>query len=350
MSDAFAASGSRRLEPGRDYLLETVPCACCGSSRHEIYLKGAKELYNGLDAWFDVVRCRECGHYFTNPRPTRDTIACFYPDSARYYQPKPQRTAPARETRSVLRRSILANYFGYDFKSLPKVIDFLPFLLLRRRLFLAHLPRFVPRGRLLDVGCAWGGYLLRMQSLGWEVCGIELNSAAADYARDTLGLDVRAGSFADLAYPDASFDVIHLSMVLEHLHDPVAALSTIRRMLRPGGQLILSVPDLSGFEARLFREKAYTLQVPQHLHHFTPATIRRLLQQTGYRVERVVHQQTRSDFLKSAEYLDPGPLRSLLRCRPAKSLLGPVVALLARLGRTSRMSVFAIAEGAGGAA
>jgi 2-polyprenyl-3-methyl-5-hydroxy-6-metoxy-1,4-benzoquinol methylase len=342
-----APSGSRQLEPGRDYLLETVPCACCGSASHEVYLRGVKELYNGLDAWFDVVRCLDCGHCFTNPRPTRETIGCFYPDSARYYQPRVQRTEKARETRSALRRSILANHFKYNFRKFPQVIDFLPFILLRRRFLLAHLPRFVPQGRLLDVGCAWGGYLLRMRHLGWEVCGIELNAAAADYARDTLGLDVHAGSFADLSYPDASFDVIHLSMVLEHLHDPAAALSSIRRMLRPGGQLILSVPDISGVEARFFREKAYTLQVPQHLHHFTPESIRRLLQRAGFRVERIVHQQTRSDFLKSAGYLDPGPLRSLLLCRPVRMLLGPVTALLARLGRTSRMSVFAVAEGAG---
>jgi hypothetical protein len=188
----------RRLEPGRDYQLEAVVCGCCGSARHEVYLKGAKELYNGLSAWFDVVRCLDCGHYFTNPRPTRETIGCFYPDSARYYQPKPQRGAGQGKPRSLLRRSILANYFGYHFRKLPQPIDFLAFLWLRRRLFLSHLPRFVPGGRLLDIGCAWGGYLARMRELGWNVCGVELNAAAADHARDILGLDVRAGSFDDL--------------------------------------------------------------------------------------------------------------------------------------------------------
>jgi SAM-dependent methyltransferase len=140
-----------------------------------------------------------------------------------------------------------------------------------------------------------------------------------------------------------------MSMVLEHLHDPAAALARVCRLLKPGGQFVLSVPDIAGFEARLFREKAYTLQVPQHLHHFTPATLARFLRQAGLRVERIVHQQTKSDFLKSADYLEPGSLRSLLRHRLVRGLLlGPAVALLARLGRTSRMSVFAVREPAAG--
>jgi 2-polyprenyl-3-methyl-5-hydroxy-6-metoxy-1,4-benzoquinol methylase len=331
------------LSPGLDYELETVNCCVCGSSESEVYLKRAKELYNGLDAWFDVVRCRGCGHYFTNPRPTAATMGCFYPDSARYYQPKPGRGEGKVEGRSRLRRSLLANYFGYDFSSLPKPVDFLAHLRLRRRLLLAHLPRFVPGGRLLDIGCAWGGYLARMRQLGWSVYGIELNEAAAAHARDTLGLtEVGTGSFDDCRYPDGFFDVIHLSMVLEHLHDPAAGLARIGRMLRPGGQLILSVPDISGFESRLFRDKVYTLQVPQHLHHFTPASISRLLRQSGFRVERILHQQTKADFVKSAAYLEDGDWRRLLTAPPARWLLGPLTALLARLGRTSRMSVFAV--------
>jgi 2-polyprenyl-3-methyl-5-hydroxy-6-metoxy-1,4-benzoquinol methylase len=332
-----------RLLPGRDYELETAACCVCGAPESEVYLKGAKELYNGLDAWFDVVRCRGCGHYFTNPRPTPATMGCFYPDTATYYQPKPGRGGEKGEGRTPLRRSVLANYFGYRFSPLPRCVDFLPSLRLRRRLLLGHLPRFVPGGRLLDIGCAWGGYLSRMARLGWSVYGIELNEAAATHAREVLGLkEVRSGSFDDCRYPDGFFDVIHLSMVLEHLHDPAAGIARIARMLRPGGQLILSVPDISGVEARLFREKSYTLQVPQHLHHFTPASIDRLLRQAGFRVERILHQQTKSDFIKSAAYLEEGDWRRLLAVPPARWLLGPLSFLLARLGRTSRMSVFAV--------
>ncbi|MHB8708500.1 MAG: class I SAM-dependent methyltransferase [Desulfuromonadales bacterium] len=326
-----------------DYTMERVPCALCGSLRHEIYLRQAKELYNGLDAWFDVVRCRDCGHYFTNPRPTAETIACFYPDSARYYQPKSARADADKAVGSRLQRSVLASSFGYPFSRLPKIIEFPLCRWAGRRHLAAHVPRFVQGGRLLDIGCAWGGYLSRMRSLGWDVCGVELNDTAAAYARESLGLDVRTGTVERIDALEGTFDVVHMSMVLEHLYDPLGSLKSIGRILKGGGQLILSVPDLSGCEARFFGDKAYTLQVPQHLQHFTPTTITAFLEKTGFRVERIVHQRTKADIVKSAAYLERRWLNSLLNSALFKGLvLSPLTTLLAWCGKSSRMSVYAI--------
>jgi len=332
------------------YELETVPCALCGSERYDVYLPRAKELYNGLDAWFDVVRCRQCGFVFTNPRPTAASIGCFYPDSAKYYQPKASRLKSGqwsrRKWKRALQQSVLARAFAYPLPRVPAFLDAVPAVLWRKKLRLAHLPRFVPNGRLLDIGCAWGGYLWRMRELGWEVHGIELNAAAARYAQEALGLtNVRSGSFAELDYPDGTFDVVHMSMVLEHLFDPAAALRRINRLLRPGGQFILSVPDISGFEARLFKDKCYTLQVPQHLSHFTPETVTRLLGQSGFAVEEILHQKAKRDFTQSAEYLENKTLaRALNHPLVRGAILGPLVGLLSLLGKTSRMSVFAHKE------
>jgi 2-polyprenyl-3-methyl-5-hydroxy-6-metoxy-1,4-benzoquinol methylase len=332
------------------YDLETVPCALCGSDRHDVYFSRAKELYNGFDEYFDVVRCRECGFVFTNPRPTAATIGCFYPDSAQYYQPKTSRVTAGNWSRKkwkkALQQSVLARRFGYELRRLPSLVDFLPGLIWRNKLRLAHVPHFVPNGRLLDIGCAWGGYLWRMQELGWEVYGIELNATAARFAREELGLaNVRSGSFADLDFPDGSFDVVHMSMVLEHLYDPVEALQRINTLLRNDGQFILSVPDISGFEARLFKDKCYTLQVPQHLSHFTPATVTRFLCQAGFDVEDILHQRAKKDFLQSAEYLQNKALAHVLKNPLVKgAVLGPLVGMLAALGKTSRMSIFARKE------
>jgi 2-polyprenyl-3-methyl-5-hydroxy-6-metoxy-1,4-benzoquinol methylase len=332
------------------YDLETVPCALCGSDRHDVYLSQARELYNGLEARFDVVRCRQCGFVFTNPRPTPATISCFYPDSARYYQPKASRLKAgiwSRERwKKALQQSVLSRRFGYELRRLPFLIDFLPGMLWRKKLRLAHLPRLVPGGRLLDIGCAWGGYLWRMQELGWEVHGIELNAEAARYAREELGLaNVHCGSFADLDFPDGSFDVVHMSMVLEHLHDPVEALDKIGKLLRRDGQFILSVPDISGVEARFFKDKCYTLQVPQHLSHFSPQTVTRFLRQAGFVVEEILHQRAKKDFLQSAEYLENKALARVLKNPLVRgAVLGPLVGILSALGKTSRMSIFARKE------
>lgn len=328
------------------YEVETVDCALCGSDDYEVYLSRAKELYNGLDAFFDVVRCRRCGFVFTNPRPTAATIGCFYPDSAKYYQPKKERIASSsRRDRPWRRRredAALACGFGYPRNS-PFFVRVTPLGKILRRLRFAHVPQFIPDGRLLDIGCAWGGYLWRMRELGWDVHGIELNPRAAVFAREELGLDtVRCGSFDDLDYPAGHFDVVHMSMVLEHLHHPGKALQKIYHLLRDGGQLILSVPDVSGFEMRLFRSKCYPLQVPQHLSHFSPKTLTHFLAKSGFCVDNILHQQTKKDFLKSAEYLDSGFRRRMLTNGLIRSfLLSPLVALLARMGKTSRMSVFA---------
>jgi 2-polyprenyl-3-methyl-5-hydroxy-6-metoxy-1,4-benzoquinol methylase len=330
--------------------LETVSCALCGSDIHDLYLPRAKELYNGLDVWFDVVRCRQCGFVFTNPRPTAETIHCFYPDSAQYYQPKTSRLKVGiwsrKKWKQTLQQSVESRRFGYPPPRVAGIFDALPSLLWRKKLRLAHLPRFVPNGRLLDIGCAWGGYLWRMQNLGWEVHGIELNAAAACYAQERLGLsNVRTGSFAELDYPEGSFDVVHMSMVLEHLYEPATALRRINRLLRNDGQFILSVPDISGFAARLFKDKCYTLQVPQHLSHFTPQTLTKFLRQAGFEVEEILHQRNKKDFTKSAEYLENKALaRTINHPFVRGAILDPLVWVLSVLGKTSRMSVFARKE------
>lgn len=338
--------GMSMSAPELKYDLENVPCALCGSEFHDVYLAQAKELYNGLDARFDVVRCRECGFVYTNPRPTAATIGCFYPDSAQYYQPKVSRVAAANWSRKgwkkALQQAVLARRFGYPLPRLAAPLELFSSMFWRKKFRLAHVPHFVSNGRLLDIGCAWGGYLGRMRELGWEAYGIELNAEAARHAREELGLtQVRAGSFADLDYPDGFFDVVHMSMVLEHLHEPGEALRRIHRLLRADGQLILSVPDISGFEARLFKDKCYTLQVPQHLSHFSPETATELLRRRGFTVEEIIHQKAKRDIIQSAAYLENRTLSRLLDSSLVRSLiLGPLVAVLAALGKTSRMSIF----------
>ncbi|MFZ5758887.1 MAG: class I SAM-dependent methyltransferase [Thermodesulfobacteriota bacterium] len=327
------------------YQRERISCPLCGADRHEIFLGNVKERYNDMDEWFDIVSCLNCGFIFTNPRPTPATIGYFYPNSAGYYAPKPERTtswATGPGLKNRLLRAVAAREFGYSFtEQLPAALITLARPWLLNKLLISHLPRHAPSGRLLDIGCSWGGYLIRMRELGWEVHGVELNEEAARHAREQLGLDnVHTGFFDTLDYAGGFFDVIHMGMVLEHLFNPREALVTINGLLKNGGQLILSVPDISGLEVRLFRDRCYTLHVPQHLSHFTPQTLTRLLEETGFRVERIVHQKSKKDFLKSAEYMRESFLARLLLSFPVKKLLlGPLVTILAALGKTSRMSV-----------
>lgn len=324
------------------YELETINCNYCGSDKYRIYIKDARELYNGLDGTFNVVECKECGFRFTNPRPTRDTIGYFYPDTAGYYKPEKPRQRSGLKQRFV--NSILSNYYGYKLKRLPKFLDFPVYLLyrLKRKMDMFHIPMFVENGKLLDIGCSWGGYLYKMKKLGWDVYGVEINKKAAKFAVDEFGLKVKNGSIDEISFEDTFFDVINMGMVLEHLYDPTDALYKANKILKINGWLILSIPDISGFEASLYKDKAYTLQVPQHLNHFTPKTIRLFLKKTGFKAEKIVHHKSDTDIIKSASYLENKILFNAVNNKLIRKIfVKPFVKFLSLIGKTSRMTVYA---------
>jgi 2-polyprenyl-3-methyl-5-hydroxy-6-metoxy-1,4-benzoquinol methylase len=324
-----------------DYILETVNCPVCGGNNYKPYITNAKELYGGTDNFFNVVKCCDCQMIFTNPRPTKDTIGFFYPDSAGYYQPDSKNKDNTIEEKII--RTVLANYYGYQFKSpFSKSWAFLFKKLFRHKLAVSHIPRFVPGGRLLDIGCSWGSYIYKMSNYGWKVYGVEINKKAAEYAKNTLGIEnIFNGSFNEYKCPEDFFDVVHMSMALEHLHEPAQCLKRIHKFMKTGGQLIISVPDISGFEAGIYGRYAYTLQVPQHLNHFSPATIKSMLNKTGFTVEKIVHQSSAKDLVASAQYLDNKLPHNILKSSLIRKIfVKPFVFLLSRCGKTSRMSIY----------
>jgi 2-polyprenyl-3-methyl-5-hydroxy-6-metoxy-1,4-benzoquinol methylase len=120
----------------------------------------------------------------------------------------------------------------------------------------ARTPPEVPQGHILDVGCSSGEYLARLRSLGWHTSGIELDADAARHAREVLKLDVFTGSAENALpnYPDGSFDVVTMWHVLEHLSEPALVLRQVKRILKPGGRLILEVPNYRSLWCTLLRD------------------------------------------------------------------------------------------------
>jgi 2-polyprenyl-3-methyl-5-hydroxy-6-metoxy-1,4-benzoquinol methylase len=327
-----------------EYQLQTIDCPFCNSSRHEVYIKGAKELYNSTGEIFNIVKCQECDFIFTNPRPTKDSMAFFYPDSAGYYRPSPNCLAEKDSFKKNILDSVLRHCLNYDVKARYGVIPSrLLKLFLARRNTLLCTPRFVEGGRLLDIGCSWGGYLSQMRDYGWDAYGTEINEKAVRYAQQHLGLEnVKVGFFEDISWKENYFDAVNMNMVLEHLYDPLKTLRLVHSLMKTSGQLIISVPDISGAEARLYKDKAYTLHVPQHLSHFTPKTITKFLNKAGFCVEKIVHHQFDRDLVASADYLENKGLSKFLHnVLVRKTLVRITVNLLSLLEKTSRMSVYA---------
>jgi SAM-dependent methyltransferase len=141
-----------------------------------------------------------------------------------------------------------------------------------------------PGGRLLEVGCGSGDLLAGAGDHGWTVEGVDFDPAAVAVARGR-GLSVREGDLASCRFPDASFDAVVGVHVVEHVPDPRAFLAEARRVLAPGGRLVLVTPNLRSRGARRFGDAWRELDPPRHLHLFPPETLRRVVEETGFTAE-----------------------------------------------------------------
>ena len=263
--------------------MKYVKCDLCGSDNYITVLRG-RDLYNNIPGEFTVVKCSTCGFIYTNPQPFDEELAYFYPDTAGYFVP----TAPEPEAEKP------ANSTNYG--TLKKYFQ-------ERNLAIEGVPGFVENGKLLDVGCSYGFYLKKMKDLGWDTAGIEQNKKAAEYGTKQLGLKIFDDTFENISLSE-KFDVISMRMVLEHFHSPTQMLEKAFQLLKDDGRLIIIVPDFSGLEFRIFKEYCYALQVPTHLNHFTPATIKKLCAKCGFIIERIVHHKFDRDFVASAQYME----------------------------------------------
>lgn len=233
---------------------------------------------------YTVWRCQGCGCGCT--AETSETAAANpYPPA---YQPYHQVSRAAHGPRARVAALALAG-FGYRRAGLPP---------LARALAAVRgwtwQPPPPPPGRLLDVGCGSGAYGASLIRLGWQADGIEPDANAAARAR-AAGLTVHTGDLHTCDLPPAAYDAITLWHVLEHLSDdngvadPVAALRRLRPALKPGGLLIVEVPNFASLGARLTGGYWFHLDLPRHRMHFTPAALIRALHLAGFSTLRLRH-------------------------------------------------------------
>ena len=138
-----------------------------------------------------------------------------------------------------------------------------------------------PGARLLDIGCGRGDFILAARRRGWDVVGVEQSQNPVMDMRAQLALTVLTPE-ALAETPDASFDAVTLWHVLEHLPEPRTQLAQIHRLLRPGGQLVIEVPNYGGWHGRFGRAAWHHLDVPRHLLHFDRTSLGRLLSVSGF--------------------------------------------------------------------
>jgi SAM-dependent methyltransferase len=140
--------------------------------------------------------------------------------------------------------------------------------------------------RVLDVGCATGALLAVLKSRGWETTGVEI-SPSADYARRERGLEVRSLPLEENKFPPACFDLVLASHLIEHLNDPGNFVREAYRICAPGAYLLVTTPNIAGFQARLFRSR-WRSAIFDHLYLFSVKTLSRLLRDRGFMPEKIV--------------------------------------------------------------
>jgi len=142
-----------------------------------------------------------------------------------------------------------------------------------------------PNVRVLDVGCGLGEALGYHRARGCEAHGVEADRNIARVA-ERHGLDIKVGLFDAANYEPASFDVVTLDQVIEHMPDPQAVLQGVHRVLKTNGMLVLSTPNANGWGARVFGQRWIHWHAPYHLQFFSAQSLSHTAAQAGFRLER----------------------------------------------------------------
>ncbi len=249
------------------------------------------------------------------------------------YEPHQARSRPASGLRGRIAATIRTG-FGYPQASALPLPAFLSRWLARIRGWTWQPPPPRP-GRLLDVGCGGGAYGASLIPLGWRVDGIEPDARAAELAR-RQGLTVQQNPAEAALLPDDAYDAITLWHSLEHLSQPVAALQKLRPSLRDHGLLWVEVPNRTGWGATLMGEYWYHWDLPRHRLHFSPASLRLILEQAGFRVEQVRHIPNPHGLAGSLAYRFGRPGLARSRLILAVGWLFGLTAALCRRGEVIR--------------
>ncbi|HVL88836.1 MAG TPA: class I SAM-dependent methyltransferase [Actinomycetota bacterium] len=228
------------------------PCIVCASTERSVELRLGD---------YEIHRC-PCGLRTLSPEPAEETLVEVFDDGTIYSEAESLRVHVLEQNHRSL----------YDVE------------------------KFVGPGRLLDVGCGLGYLLESARARGWEAVGVDPSPFSVRRAREK-GFEAHRGLLHELGLPAASFDAISLLQVVEHLIDARALLAECRRLLKPGGALLVETPNPASLLAAVKREGFNYWIPPVHCVWYTPDALGRVLAAAGYTPVKVSTWSARTPVL-----------------------------------------------------
>jgi len=222
-------------------------CPVCGHVRAQDWLRGP-DRFHGREEKYTLVRCPACSLVWLSHPPKPAEMHLHYTDAYHKLISAAGENSPTR---------------WKDRK--------------------AALTQCKKSGALLDLGCSSGSFLAFMQSESWKLYGVEMSAEGARTAEEQSKAQVFVGDILDAPFPRESFDVITCFDVLEHLYEPRRVMARISEWLKPGGVIYVLVPNVNSAEARVFGSYWHGLELPRHLFHYSPASLKFLAESAGLR-------------------------------------------------------------------
>jgi len=144
-------------------------------------------------------------------------------------------------------------------------------------------------GKILDVGCGQGDFLYEMRLAGWESWGIDISDKMIAHAKQKYQINVLKGPLESVSLNYEYFDVITFWSSLEHMYDPMGCLKVAYRLIKKGGSIFIMVPNINSLEFKWLQERWPHLDIPRHLYHFSPKTLRKYLDRIEFKNPHTHH-------------------------------------------------------------
>lgn len=230
-------------------------CPVCNNPKIDSFLLSKDYFLTKEEFAIDV--CLSCKLKFTNPRPIDAELSKYY-ESTEYISHS--------ESPKTLIDKLYYIIRGYAISSKVRLVK-----------------KYFHTGNILDIGCGTGQFLNELKKNGFEVTGVEPNSVARKIATDTFGLSVYDEDKIN-ELTEGSFQLISLWHVLEHVKGLNERVSQLKKLLAPGGVIIVAVPNPNSWDAKHYKEFWAAYDLPRHLYHFNSSSIQNLFEKVGFTI------------------------------------------------------------------